>query len=343
MDEFKYSENPINDTWKMILKYSYTSNIEKYLGESSDKEFNQSIAGSIVQSSEYFSSFSKVSLNTSPLLLYYGFVNLLFASSSMITKKNIIIKNHGLSITLPDDSSNIGDCIINISNSNDGAYNIYNSIHSKGSNYPQKIKIKDIFSMIPELKHDFEECYSQHSLCLPIEIIKRREGEIERIKINELLQDLSSINIVDYDKSYLQPQKTNKYIILRKKLNGDDIGTKSISGQKFLYQYFKSNSKDYEFNEIMIYFIGLFAFGYISRYHPEIWYPFVQTDQTGEKSLVEDFLSLAHRILPNLILNKIHNKRIIFTNNEIGMVDKTTQYDPEDVKKIIKEEMRGRN
>ena len=342
MDEFKYSENPIRDTWKMILKYSYTSNIEKYLANEIDKEFIQSIAGSFVQSSEYFNSFDKVSLNTSPLLLYYGFVNLLFASSSMITNNRIKIKNHGLSICLPKDSSYIGDCIIKISNSEVGAYKTYNSIYSNNSIFPKNIKIKNILSMIPELKKDYEDCYNQHSLCVPIEIIKRREGDIERIKINDLLQDISTLDIVDFEKSYLKPQTTNEYIIFRKKINGVDIGIKSISGQKYLYQYFIHESKKYNFNQIMIYFMGLFSFGYISRYHPEIWYPFVQTDQSGEKSLVEEFLLLSHRILPNIILNKIHNKRIVFTNNEIGMIDKTKQYDPEDVKRIIKDELRTR-
>lgn len=344
MEEIKFSENPIKDTWKILLKYSYTSNIERYLKETVENHFIQSIAGSIVQSYEYFSSFTKVSLNTSPLLLYYGFVNLIFAGSSMITKEKIIIKNHGLTLALPtNDSKKIGDCLINISNSNDGAYKTYNSIFSDNSNFPQKIKLKDIFSMIPELKNDFEECYDQPSLCLPVEVVKRREGDLERIEIKDIIQDLSLVEIVDYEKCYIKPQTTNKYIILRKKINGIDIGIRSISGQKFLYQYLEINNQKYYFDVLMIYFLGLYALGNISRYHPEIWYPFVQTDQTGEKSIVEDFLSLAHRILPNLILNKILDKRITFTNNEIGLIDKTTEYDPEDVKKIIKEELRGRN
>lgn len=218
MKEYKYSENSINDIWKGLLKFSYITNIEKHLNSTLDDKLKNSIAGSIIQSYEYFNSFQNVTLNTSPLLIYYGYVNLLYATTILKTQTNCKIKNHGMSLKLSD-SQSIGDTIINLFDSPEGALFKYSNALSPDDNYPNSISIKDIFSLIPELKFDFEECYlGQKSLCLPVETVKRREDTVERISLGAISQDLSENNIIDYDKAYITPQLTNEYLILRKKL-----------------------------------------------------------------------------------------------------------------------------
>lgn len=340
MKEYRYSENAIKDIWKGLLKFSYIANIDKYLKIDLDDILKNSIAGSIIQSYEYFNSFNNVTLNTSPLLIYYGFVNLLYASALLKTKKTCIIKNHGMSLKLSD-SSSIGDTTINLSKSTEGALKKYVGIFSPDIIYPNNISIKDVFSLIPELKIDFEECYSDcKSLCLPVETIVRREDIVERIDLKSIHRELSEIDIIDYEQAYISPQKTNKYIILRKKLESNDIGVISISGQKYLIQFYRQNSKKYKISQLIAFQIGLFSLGYLSRYHPEIWYTFVRSDQSGEKSLVEEFLNISYRKIPHLLLDIILDKEIIFSNKHTGTIDISKDINEDYLSKLVKDEIR---
>ena len=56
--------------------------------------------------------------------------------------------------------------------------------------------------------------------------------------------------------------------------------------------------------------------------------------------MVEDFLSIASRKLPNLVLNLILGKEIHFLYNAMGTVDLSKDYDPDDVKKIVHDEIK---
>jgi hypothetical protein len=62
----------------------------------------------------------------------------------------------------------------------------------------------------------------------------------------------------------------------------------------------------------MVLLMSLYALGYISRYRPELWNPFVRNDATGERMVVERLLSIALRYTPNLVLNVIYNERLSF-------------------------------
>jgi hypothetical protein len=60
--------------------------------------------------------------------------------------------------------------------------------------------------------------------------------------------------------------------------------------------------------------MGLFMLGYLSRYHPERWNPFVRSDNTGERLVVERYMAICARYLPNLVLNEIKLRRVQFVN-----------------------------
>ena len=72
------------------------------------------------------------------------------------------------------------------------------------------------------------------------------------------------------------------------------------------------NGKNLNPIQLIILFMGLFALGNISRYKPQIWNPFVRADIIGERLLVERFIAIAKRYIPNLVLNLIRKKRIEF-------------------------------
>lgn len=342
MRELRYSEDPVKDIWKKLLKYSFGSNVKKATGIEDEGVIN-SISGSIVQAHEYFITSNRVTLNTSPLLIYYGCVNLLHGTASILTKKNIQIKNHGASLSIPESDESIGDAEVCLSSSIDGAFCTFNRVFANDNPFPKMWKVREILSYIPDIKNEFEECYSGvTSNCIPVETVKRKTGKLDRIKLSDLKSEFQKDSIVGFSKSYLNVQKTSKYIILRKKLNTKEIGVFSISGEKNLSIYSKREGKEFYIDQLMAIFLGLYALSVFSRYHPAKWYPFVQKDDTGEKGLVEDFLSIASRKLPNLVLNLILGKEIHFLYSAMGTVDLSKDYDPDDVKKIVHDEIRTR-
>lgn len=343
MKELKYSEDPIYDIWQRLLKYSYISNIEKYLGSEYNEKFLNKIAGSIIQSFEYFNVFKNVSLNTSPLQLYYGYVNLLYAVSCLKLQKSIEIKNHGLSLSFPEKDRSIGNIIINLSESTDGAFKTFNDIFSDDVKFPNIITIKEILGFIPEIKNEFEDCYTEcDSACIPIEVIKRKGDTVERILKSQLNgRKFDPEKIAKFTETYLVPQETNEYFILRKKLISNKIGIHAISGQKFLLKYIENDSKNYSISQIMMYFLALYSFSVLSRYHPDKWYPFVQYDNSGEKGLIQDFLSIAYRKLPNLLLNKLQNREIVFSTDKVGYTDMSKYFNSDEIKNIVHDEIKN--
>lgn len=340
MKETRYSEEPAADIWKKLLKYSFGSNIKKLTGITDDVLIN-TISGSIVQASEYFSMARLASLNTSPLLMYYGCVNLLFGVGLIKTKCMITVNSHGATLTNADIATSVGDTEILLSGAGDGAFFAFNRLFSSESAFPRTWTIQDVLAYIPDLKVDFEECYSGvASNCIPLETVKRKGDKLDRILLLDLRKEFNSEEIVDFEKAYLSAQKTNDYVILRDRLKSTEIGVYSVSGQKNLLRYTDFNGKKFHLEQIMAIFLGLYSLSVLSRYHPGRWFPFVQRDDTGEKGLIEDFLSVASRKLPNLALNLILGKDIHFLHTAIGNTDLSKDYDPDEVKRIVREELR---
>jgi hypothetical protein len=86
--------------------------------------------------------------------------------------------------------------------------------------------------------------------------------------------------------------------------------------------------------------MALYALGFVSRYRPELWNPFVRKDQSGERLLIERFLSVAKRKLPNLLLDRLSGTRTVFTNVQDGGIDLTEDTDREDTIALIRDEIR---
>lgn len=83
--------------------------------------------------------------------------------------------------------------------------------------------------------------------------------------------------------------------------------------------------------------MGLYALGTLNRYNPERWHPFVQSDTTGERLLVERFLRISQRVIPNLALNAIYNCRVSFVQHFSGIYDSTPRFSTDDLKDMMKQ------
>ncbi|MGN7387139.1 YaaC family protein [Sporosarcina sp. SAFN-015] len=348
--EKKYivTENPEQEQWKLLLRYGYPSNIEKYLfkmDHTSDDELIDFIAGSIMQSHAYFESAKHSSLYITPLLIYYGVTNLLVGFASLKTGKKIDIRGHGMSLSPPKDlTEGIGNSLITIKDSEFGGFTKFCEVFSD-DDFPKGMswKLKEVFSIIPDLRNDFEMCYSTNSNVIPIEVIKLRDRTIERINFGEypFLKNNTSLidRVKDLNVNYLIPEFQNDMVILNRKIKFKDIGVYSLHGRKFLQLALKKQGKLVNLSLLIAMYSGLYGLGFLSRYNPSIWNPFIQKDITGEKLLVEKFLSVSVRHLPNLVLNFIEDKDIFFVNETEGITDLRFTTLSEDINKIVQEQL----
>lgn len=323
------TDDPKAEQWKLLGQYAYPTNIERFLNErsiTSDKETVNFIAGCVQQSSAYFSASEAAPLDISPLLLYYGATNLLSGVAALLTHAKPTTKHHGMQLYVPSVADpRIGDYEVRPTRPNDGALQNFCNVFSNNCAITNGglWTIKEILGSIPDLVQDFENCY-QGTLpyCIPVKIMKGQKEKIEfvyeRIAMSELEkypspQDAIEL-IADLKDAYLTPRYNtpSSSVPLFYKKSSKEVGAYSIFGKKYLRLVHVKNGQRLSPSQLILMFMGLYALGYLSRYYPERWNPFVRSDSTGERLVLEKFMDICQRYFPNLVLNEIKGSRIQF-------------------------------
>ena len=190
----------------------------------------------------------------------------------------------------------------------------------------------EIFGSLPDLRNDYLNRYDKApSFVIPVEVVRRRRTTFERVSPTDLQSYASQFQvdsdfyignflntIQNFETAYLPIQREGGNINLRRKLNGFDVGMYSMFGKKFLsLPHIKSKGKVdlsslVTLAPLIVLLMGLYALATLSRYHPEIWNPFVERDDSGERLVVEQFLRVVQRYAPNLVLNEVDQERYLF-------------------------------
>lgn len=354
MEEKIFSENPEDDLWREILQYSYKANVIKYFKDHNFQEDENTIncvIGSILQAHEYYLASKHANLQISPLLLYYGTTNLLYGISALIKGKILSIENHGMKIDLSTKNNHISETSISfLSPETGGVHQFLKSFDFKDdlTKYG-KWNLKEFLSSIAEINSDYIKCYSEsYGNTVNLDIYKTPSGTIERLYYKkEEIQQLSEIleRVADFDKSYLSPQpghdltSDKDFLILRQKMNSSNIKHISFSGQPYLQAGIPKQHKLITLPTMFNMYIALFVLASLCRYHPEIWGPFVLSDETGEKLLYEKLMYYSRRIIPNLILNKLYSKKITYANQAYVENETIKHVGEHEVKELIKQEL----
>jgi hypothetical protein len=196
--------------------------------------------------------------------------------------------------------------------------------------------LEEILGSIPDLKRDFENCYPKAlTYTIPVQVVRRKAGTLERFDPAEVARyqtpqhALRGVN--GLGTAYLPPQY-KKYLALYRRIDSADIGTYSILGQKSLVIAHLKNGQSVTPSQLILMHMGLFALGHISRYRPQIWNPFVRTDETGERLVIEKFLGICQRYLPNLVLNEILHEQIQFVYEVERGIDLTASLTDSDLR-----------
>lgn len=332
------TDNPKTEQWKLLGQFAYHTNIRNFFNEKSlaeDADTIDFIAGCIRQSEAYFTAASSSPLDISPLLLYYGATNLLAGVSALLIGTKLPIEHHGMypiktTITAP----RIADFQIGLSGSSVGALQNFCTTFSAGClmSNAGTWSVEEILGSIPDLVQEFENCYrGALPHIIPVKITRAEMYGIrflyERIAMSDLAkfphpQDAIDL-IVELKNAYLTPRYNipSEYVPLYYKQERKEIGTHSVFGKKYLQLAHVKNGKLISPSQLIIMLMGLYALGFLSRYYPERWNPFVRTDNTGERLVIEKFLEVCQRYLPNLVLNRVTGSRVQFVYETEAMLD----------------------
>jgi len=348
-----FAEDIDTEQWQMLSEFTYAENIVRYLSSrdatASAPQLIEFIGGCVTQAHEYFSAAKTVTLNTSPLLYYYGVTNLLAGVCSLLKGQIPTIRGHGLDFEIPERRSRVADLIINIRWREAGAFRTFCEMlgTSTALEGGQSWTFLEILGSVPELISDFERCYpDEQPHVIPVEIVKLEESALDRVALSDVerFQDKEQMlaRIENFSKSYLPPNQTETHLVMRYRLRGERIGVYSVSGQKFLPLAHVKGSYSITFPPILYCFLGLYALGFLSRYQPQVWTPFVRADTSGERDIIQRFIRTAARIVPNLALNMLHQSRLSFVTRPRGMVDLSAAITSKKVREIVRSEMRDR-
>lgn len=321
-----FSENPEDDIWLNLKKYSFVENIQRYYEGNNinpTELLTETISGSIMQAYEYFQASKTSSIHTAPLLLYYGAINLLFASSCLLTGEVVTVNGHGIKLVKSNNlTRNILQNKIKIVDPNNGGFSVYlKSLSKRTQCAPNNSEwsIAELLGSIPEIYKEFVEVVDKSKLhIIPLEEVVFDDEIVFRsnptvLSVAEVQEKIT--NIPGYKENYLQAQIAKKdKVVFRKKMNGENLIKKSYFNENYFSVGHCKSKNLYDFDPYFYVFLTLYALGTICRYHPQIWTPFVRLDNTGEVNFIEKFLFTTRRYLPNYVLDKIENKKHIYSN-----------------------------
>ncbi|MHC5676701.1 YaaC family protein [Nostoc sp.] len=347
-----YTDNPDREQWKMLLHFSYPESIQKFfdsqgVGNKNDSNLIENICASVLQAKEYFDTSKIASLQIAPVLLYYGVTNLLSAFASLKTGRELGITGHGMKIADNNfDLTNLGDIKVIPSNASAGSLSILNRSYGSSIDICDKgaWRLAELFGAIPDLFNDFITYFpGEEPSVIPIEEVYTGQFYFDRFSTDLLSrfndQDILPDRVVNYKKAYLPNQSQSDYVILYRRLNYEDISTYSLVGEKFLViSRNKQGTMVYLPLEIVILMI-LFCFGFLCRYKASLWNPFVRSDYSGKKLLIETFLDYSRRVVPNLALNYISDKRCIFVNQVVSTIDSSEEHSKREIEELVRSEV----
>ncbi|MGL9742148.1 YaaC family protein [Enterococcus sp. DIV1368c] len=345
MDKY-YSENPEKDIWIKLKHYSFLENIERYFEKKDvlyDEALAETISGSILQAFEYFEASKTATIQTAPLLLYYGATNLLFGASCLKAGKLIKVKGHGMKLSNQNDlKKNVLENSVKLVDPSTGGFNLYlKNLTGEEINTQEGWTLKELIGSIPEISKEYISIFGmKSSFVVPLYKVITDEEENLRLNFNVVPKEILDEKlkwIVGYDKNYHKYTSNNSdEAIFRTKLNGSDLFKTSFYNEHYFSIGHKKNGEIVNFESSFFEYILLYGLATICRYHPNIWTPFVRNDTSGVINFIEKFLLTSRRYLPNYVLNKIEEKPYFYSNELYNPISTRTNISEKKLEEMIK-------
>ncbi len=341
------------EQWRRLARFGYPTNIRSFLSRrgnnSPEDTLVEFIAGSFRQAEAYFTATNSAMLDIDPLLLYYGATSLLAGAAALLIGSRHAVGRHGMQLRFGA-GHRIAHTRIVPQNTADSGLHHYAGVFSSGCDLRGGLSwawtLEEVLASIPDLKLDFESCYQgSEPYTVLVQVVRKPNSQVERVAASEIAKHPGGLifaRVVGCKTAYLPVQGSAlpDYVSLHPRPGSEDIGTYSTLGQKHLQLAHVKNDKLLSPDQIILMLMGLFALGSLSRYSPEIWNPFVRRDDTGERLVIERFLDICRRYLPNLVLNRIEGSRLQFVHQIEQPLDERSALTKEVVEELVRRTMR---
>lgn len=346
-----FSEDAARDIDLRLRNYTYDQSLKdhKPRGASERLDNNQraEVAASVLQGLEYLKVGRSVSLHTGSVQLHYATVSLLRAAVLLVKAELAPIKGHGMDLGGVPPATPLGGTNVWCRAKHDGALVVLGEALLDGDRLlkggPEQWLLRDLLGSIPDIRATHVRCYGlENNLCVPVERVRTPTGAfLDRIPLDLVAADILGRVIGDkwVKATYLNPQRTEKHLVLRPQLGKvRDITVEALSGQRFIR--LGHTSLGAPLPELISFLASLFILSSVSRYYVRTWDEVVGDAISLERQLVQEFLIVSARRIPNLVLDHIEDVAHVFTSQREGPVDLREPLTKADVKKLVREELR---
>jgi hypothetical protein len=307
-----HTENAVKEMWSMLSFFQSECNVETYLTSRFNEfenlaELKIALAYTVKTAEEYYVAAESVTDLTRPLLLFYGMSTLSKALFMAKHGKLSPSRSHGL--TAEDESLEFQEQVIRVSN--DGTFPQFHGCFSSLKLEGYTFSLKELLSLIPELKVNFETVYNQKSNTIRIE--RSRHGislvdpEFQEYGNLEVLSKVTT-----FKKQYEHFQFFKDHAFLFTNPDEQEFIIKALSGEEFWVLPLIKKQGIILLPEMSIHYLIMYLLGILSRYTSKKWLELLSGSKTGEIYIIQKFLEVSRRKFPNLVLNELHNKQFVF-------------------------------
>lgn len=329
----------------MLSFFESGFNVESYLKEkfgssiTNIREISSNIALSMKAAREYYKAAEEVSILTEPLLLFYGMSALSKVLFGTTHRKESPSRSHGLR-EVEGWNGTSSDLSVRILK--DGTFPQFHGCFCKESFRSRVLSLKELFSLVPEVKVGFETVYKEKSKALKVARIfygiSLIDSELQKYAD---LEDLIG-SIPDVDKRYSNNMQRfgDRIHLFCVNRNAPDPTIRAASGEEYIVLPLKKGTTTVIVPEMSLHYLIAYLLGMFSRYHLKEWAELVKGEKSGEIYIIQSFLDTTKRKFPNMILNEMHNRNFLFTSPKIEVEEKRLSREQlRQVYKYVKDEL----
>ncbi|WP_367757541.1 YaaC family protein [Ammoniphilus sp. 3BR4] len=340
-------ENPNEKMWSMFVYFESEPHVKRFLEKTYQANQGQDASRFafqnthkfiyyIKQGKEYYNAASTSNILVKPLLIYYGMVSLLKAviiSSDPGYPAHTRVLQHGItSRKLKKLDYSFSEDEVKVQK--EGLFPMVASYLNSDHIVGQKFKIKDLLSLIPELRESYEKSYEETTL-IPLHISRHIDfsSPVTTFYLPEHILDkyhLTYESFIHFLNRHNQGQarfvphslEAPKGIIRISWEHPQDIHVSEspsgfenhlfIQDYKGNHHFLLSDKPELFIPEMLSHYMLMYILGMLCRYETELWGEIIFSFTSGEMFIINEFLNISQRKFPNMILNLLFNERFIF-------------------------------
>lgn len=315
------SEHPIEEVWSQIGRFGTSSFLESCKPDKQDIPWDEYLKYARVrirQSIEFREASQSSTLLTSPLPLYYSFLNLTRAFLAL-GPELMPRSGHGLKFIKADD---LLDSKAQLSK---GTFTDYLDASSIGWQEGCDITLGGALGHIVELAHDYRSFSPNRGYVQPVWVRAQMKGSV-RLQFLDYpknfaqdwqndFSELVDVCVYEKDSTLLvtDPQVGQEYSNVSQFLAVKLMPGLTLQNHSTWYMFRKDNLP-IKLNRAGYYYVAMFILGSVVRYEPELMLS-VSSDESETGWLLRRFLKHAERFFPQLKLTEFYKREIYFSGS----------------------------